>query len=283
MGEIAQQESFVKDSLIHFITQNVPDADLSLIDDIVLSYVISILEEVGEEAAPAPDVESFIEMMGGYVPEFAQIDPEKVCAWVVEVGLGRTDKDSENDYSEEKENLNLSLSDMLPQAAPKTVPRSRTNSECWEGAESSTRRAVLDCDEYAEQCRVLHEMFPNSCAMEIKHCVSIANGDLERATATLLHRREQGQALAPAALSAAARQPLCDDHEMKNRIIARYSYVDKNSENREHRPVAPRVEPRKMVRYRDNRIVSLRGERYTDVTLTGSEDEILKKPKKPGS
>lgn len=45
----------------------------------------------------------------------------------------------------------------------------------------------------------------------------------------------------------------------------RYSYVDQN-EVREHRPVIPKklAEPKKLIRYRDNKIVSLKGERYTD-------------------
>lgn len=59
----------------------------------------------------------------------------------------------------------------------------------------------------------------------------------------------------------------------------RYSYVDKNAENKEYKPVIPKVEPKKLVRYRDNKIVSLKGERYTDVRR--DEEAELKKPKKP--
>lgn len=55
----------------------------------------------------------------------------------------------------------------------------------------------------------------------------------------------------------------------------RYSYVDQN-DTREYRPVIPKVEPKKMVRYRDNKIVSLRGERYTD-----SRDDGDGEPRKP--
>ncbi|KPI96415.1 CUE domain-containing protein 2 [Papilio xuthus] len=74
--------------------------------------------------------------------------------------------------------------------------------------------------------------------------------------------------------------PLCDDNELKSRIIARYSYVDKNSDTKEHKPLAPKIEPKKMVRYRDNKIVSLKGERYTEVPKSGIDEEQLKKPKK---
>lgn len=46
---------------------------------------------------------------------------------------------------------------------------------------------------------------------------------------------------------------------------SRYSYVDQN-DTREYRPVIPKklAEPKKLIRYRDNKIVSLKGERYTD-------------------
>ena len=62
-------------------------------------------------------------------------------------------------------------------------------------------------------------------------------------------------------------------------LLFRYSYVDKNAESKEYKPVVPKVEPKKLVRYRDNKIVSLKGERYTEVRC--DEEAELKKPKKP--
>lgn len=47
---IADQESTIKDSLFEFVRYHIPDADLSLIDDIVLSYVIAFLEDVGSDS-----------------------------------------------------------------------------------------------------------------------------------------------------------------------------------------------------------------------------------------
>ncbi|XP_045457966.1 CUE domain-containing protein 2 [Melitaea cinxia] len=281
MSAIADQECHVKESLFQFIEKNIPSADVSAIDDIVLAYVISILEAASQD--PCFDVEGFIEMMAAYIPKFAVIDPGLVCSWILELEaeVSRQDESdtmSNNDDSSgsDKISLNLqSLSDMLPTVTK--TSRSHSNSESSEGNE---RRSFLDGEEYAEQCRVLHEMFPNTCAMEIKHCVSIACGDPERAAATLLHRREHGQALSAVALHAAARAPLCDDREIKSRIIARYSYVDKNSDTKEHKPLAPKIEPKKMVRYRDNKIVSLKGERYTEVPKSGVDEENVKKPKK---
>ncbi|XP_037300637.1 CUE domain-containing protein 2 [Manduca sexta] len=120
MSAIAQQESLVKESLFQFITKNVPSADLSVIDEIVLSYVISILEEASQD--PCFDVEGFIEMMAAYVPEFARIDPGQVCSWVLELEAEcsrREDTDSISNHddsaSSDKISLTLqSLSDMLP-------------------------------------------------------------------------------------------------------------------------------------------------------------------------
>lgn len=64
-------------------------------------------------------------------------------------------------------------------------------------------------------------------------------------------------------------------------LCFRYSYVDKE-DHREYKPVAPKVEPKKLIRYRDNKIVSLKGERYTEVSRRGGDEETeLKKPKKP--
>lgn len=50
MSAIAQQESLIKESLFHFIKKNVPTANLSVIDDIALSYVISILEIASQDS-----------------------------------------------------------------------------------------------------------------------------------------------------------------------------------------------------------------------------------------
>lgn len=286
MSSIAQQKVLVKEGLFQFITKHIPSADLNVIDDIVLTYVISILEEASQD--PCFDVEGFIEMMSAYVPQFGHIDAGLVCTWVLELEAELNQRDdtdslSNNDDSASSDRLSLTLqnlSEMLPPMTKNSSSRSHSNSESSESVEGN-RRPLLEEDVHAEQCKALAEMFPNTCAMEIKHCVSIGHGDVERAAATLLHRREQGQSLSAAALHSAARTtPLCDDSELKNRIIARYSYVDKNADQKEHKPLAPKIEPKKMVRYRDNKIVSFKGERYTEVPKSGVDEENLKKPKK---
>ncbi|CAG9576901.1 unnamed protein product [Danaus chrysippus] len=284
MSAIARQESHVKESLFQFIEKNIPSADVSAIDDIVLAYVISILEEASQD--PCFDVEGFIEMMSAYIPKFATIEPGMVCSWVLELEAELTRRDgsdtmSNHDDSTGSDKISLTLqrmSEMLPSVPTKNNRSSSRSHSTSESSEGADRRSSIIEEEYSEQCRALHEMFPNTCAMEIKHCVSIACGDAERAAATLLHRREQGHALT--SLHSTRHTTLCDDSELKNRIIARYSYVDKNSDTKEHKPLAPKFEPKKMVRYRDNKIVSLKGERFTEVPKSGMDEENLKKQKK---
>lgn len=119
----------------------------------------------------------------------------------------------------------------------------------------------------------------------MKHCLTIASGDIERATQILIDRQENGQCLnSNNTLTlhlSNNKTTKIDDAELKNRIIERYSYVDKDSFIKEHRPVPPKVEPKKLVRYRDNKIVSLKGERFTEVKKGEDVDDVsLKKNKK---
>jgi hypothetical protein len=59
----------------------------SSIDEIVLSYVVSILEDLGTETSveEAFDVEGFCEMMAAYFPEFSTIHHAAVCQWMFEL------------------------------------------------------------------------------------------------------------------------------------------------------------------------------------------------------
>ncbi|XP_053688185.1 CUE domain-containing protein 2-A [Sabethes cyaneus] len=294
MSNIAQQHDLVKDSLFKFINAHIPDADLSIVDDIVLSYVISILEEASQD--PCFDVEGFIEMMSAYFNDFANIEPATVCSWIFQL---ENQLSTKQDVPGEVHNLSLnslSLADILPEeklrgrqtslleletaangvAHPKRVQHLSETSDA--GSTDSS-----NCDLFSEECEVLQEMFPESSLIEVKHCILIANGDVDRATQILLHRQEAGQSLKgnPSNMQTSKTLPQIDETELKNRIISRYSYVDKE-DHREYKPVAPKVEPKKLIRYRDNKIVSLKGERYTEVSRRGGDEETeLKKPKKP--
>lgn len=76
------------------------------------------------------------------------------------------------------------------------------------------------CDFFAEECAALQEIFPESSILEIKHCITIANGDIDRATQIILDREEKGQSLT-GTLTSCPKGPKIDDNELKNRIISR--------------------------------------------------------------
>ncbi|XP_055585802.1 CUE domain-containing protein 2 isoform X3 [Uranotaenia lowii] len=299
MTNIAQQHDIVKNSLFQFISSHIPGADLNIVDDIVLSYVISILEEASQD--PCFDVEGFIEMMSAYFSDFSNIEPATVCAWIFQLESQLSEKSTGKTSVGDVQNLSLNslcLADILPEEKLRGRQSSISEGEpAANGSACNPQKRVQhlsetsdagstdssNCDLFSEECEVLQEMFPESSLIEVKHCILIANGDVDRATQILLHRQEAGQSLKgnPNNLQTNKAIPQIDETEVKNRIISRYSYVDKE-DHREYKPIAPKVEPKKMIRYRDNKIVSLKGERYTEVSRRGGDDETeLKKPKKP--
>ena len=85
---------------------------------------------------------------------------------------------------------------------------------------------------------------------------------------------------------------------MKKKIIEKYSYIDQDDDQREHRPPPPKdvsflpksleyeetfskffllQQPKKMVRYLDNKVVSVKGERYTEIKEDADGKEDVKK------
>lgn len=171
------------------------------------------------------------------------------------------------------------MSDIIPESKLRT----KSNSECNDGKDdlfsdiNNSNENLTTCDFFVDESVALQEMFPESSALEIKHCIAIANGDIDQAIQMILDREEKGESLT-GSLTSNHPKPKVDDNELKNRIISRYSYVDRSTENKEYKPVVPKIEPKKMIRYRDNKIVSLRGERYTEVHK--GEEVELRKPKK---
>lgn len=80
-----------------------------------------------------------------------------------------------------------------------------------------------NCDVYTEECDALQEMFPESTYIEIKYCMTIANGDIERASQILIHRQETGQSLHGTKNAHGNKHHAkVDEKDIKNRIIERF-------------------------------------------------------------
>lgn len=278
---IAGQEKEIKESLLNFVKTHIPDADLSLIDDIILSYAVGMLENISSD--PVFDVEEFCEIMTGYFPKFEAINHAIVCQWMFELVAK---------LNSPKSNEKTAIMDIsLPEILPLKKQKSQTNIEETDlpkrvhklSEMSDSGSTDSSCCDFTEEIDILQEMFPLVCLIEVKHCLTIAAGDLERATQILIDRQESGQSLsANNVLAVPVAKTKINDAELKNRIIERYSYIDKDAFAKEHRPVAPKVEPKKLVRYRDNKIVSLKGERFTEVKKGEEIDDITLKKNKKG-
>lgn len=82
-----------------------------------------------------------------------------------------------------------------------------------------------NCDLFLDYDR-LQEMFPESTSMEIKYCLSIANGDVESARQIIIHRQESGQSFHNTTRNI-NKHPTkkVDEKELKNRIIERYENI----------------------------------------------------------
>jgi len=67
--------------------------------------------------------------------------------------------------------------------------------------------------------------------------------------------------------------PVQDEATVKKKIMETYGFVDKETDLRYHRPnLSKKGEDKKMTRYRDGKIVSTKGERFSQVTKEESEE-----------
>ncbi|XP_060246623.1 CUE domain-containing protein 2 isoform X6 [Meriones unguiculatus] len=68
-------ERIVSSALLAFVQTHLPEADLSGLDEVIFSYVLGVLEDLGPSGPSEEnfDMEAFTEMMEAYVPGFAHI------------------------------------------------------------------------------------------------------------------------------------------------------------------------------------------------------------------
>lgn len=70
----AEHEETIKKSLFEFMKQYIPNAEFDLIDEIVLSYVVAILEDAGSD--PVFDVEGTWDLLKNYI-----VKKKKFIGW----------------------------------------------------------------------------------------------------------------------------------------------------------------------------------------------------------
>ncbi|CAL4082404.1 unnamed protein product, partial [Meganyctiphanes norvegica] len=119
--------------------------------------------------------------------------------------------------------------------------------------------------------------FPSSSSLGL-HCIAITNIRIDFMVTIILQQfffGSSGVLKISKALGAKGNKKIVTDKDLRNSMLNRYGFVDNDDDKRDHRPVAPKWEGKKLVRYRDNKVVSLKGERYTE--LKKEESDEMKK------
>ncbi|KAG1687951.1 CUE domain-containing protein 2 [Nymphon striatum] len=269
-GGASDQENLVQKSLTKFLCENLADFDLSLIDDILIDYIVNVIKEdfdcgLSEDES---NLESLIEMLDSYIPGVANLARSVVEDWIINLSqdlCSDSPKISSGFYPvvTMKEAMQTNHAHV-----PVTQDEEVQNSEI-------TENSITDENDHKE-IAILTEMFPTSCHLEISHCLNLSNGDVEKAAQLILHREEIDDSINSSSHSNMNRNchgnELLDDKRVKDSIIAKYSYVDSAEDVKEHRPIVPKTAPKKLIRYRENKIVSLKGERFSDVKKNETDE-----------
>ncbi|CAH1269149.1 CUEDC2 [Branchiostoma lanceolatum] len=278
-------QDLVKQELTNFMQTHLGGGSLDCVDEIVLQYMTGVLEDLGtpDSSEDSFDVDQFVEMMDAYQPGFGQIDSIQVCEWMFNLAGKLTQaREKENtpppsrsctDDSTKLPKTNLSTKRPEAGQGNTRLDEERTSQQQDETEEAAEEERDSLREEFEGQVRLLCEMFPSCASLEAQHCLVVANGDMEHAVQLVMERQQSGecmQAYQPGKKRQALRSK--DDGHLKKDIIAKYSYVDVDDDTREHRPIAPKSEPKKLVRYLDSQVVSKKGERYTEVKSSETED-----------
>nr|XP_014425557.1 CUE domain-containing protein 2 [Pelodiscus sinensis] len=291
-------ERIIRDSLMCFIQSHIPAADLSGMDDVVFSYIASVLEEL---SSPEPseenfDMDTFVEMMEAFVPGFAEIDSGSVCEMMFALSARLSE-------ARRRERVCQTAVESASRAPAEELEQSK---EQRAGAsEEAAEGAVAQVD-------LLLEMFPACTLQQAQTALAMALGSLDEAVQFLVEEKtgpgaapvkvgawQQGwgpegamqQGITPAATQVLTSGRGCGDlHAPRppqkpsqqllplctaafaGLVCFRYMMVDSAEDQKTHSPVPPKEAPKKLIRYIDNQVVSTRGERYTDLKKPESEE-----------
>lgn len=261
----------IHNALHEFIQTYIPDADLSTLDDVILSYITGVLEDLGSQQSVEEnfDVEVFAEMLEAYIPGFADIDSVKVCEMMFslasKLATARTSAGDENDVPKERTTDMTLKTDKMP-----NEPQPGIETQCLK-TQTEGATAKLPASEWEAQEQHLLEMFPKCSLSEARSALSIAKGDMEEAVRLIIEGDVQ---LSPCPLNVNHGKNISSqaDQKLKESILEKYMLVDREDDNKTHRPVPPKDAPKKLVRYHGNQVVTTKGERYQLVKKNETED-----------
>ncbi|XP_004631536.2 CUE domain-containing protein 2 isoform X3 [Octodon degus] len=253
-GASMEPERIVGTALLTFVQAHLPEADVSGLDEVIFSYVLGVLEDLGPSGPSEEnfDMEAFTEMMEAYVPGFAHIPRGTV--------------------GDMMQKLSGQLSDARNKD-PLQPPEKLKEETCSSVAARDTQDKAAAPEELLPGVDVLLEVFPSCSVEQAQWALAKARGDLEEAVQMLVEGKEEG----PSAWDGPSQDlPRClrgpQKDELKSFILQKYMMVDSAEDRKTHRPVAPKEAPKKLIRYIDNQVVSTKGERFKDVRNPEAEE-----------
>ncbi|XP_071985585.1 CUE domain-containing protein 2 isoform X1 [Engystomops pustulosus] len=251
-------EKIIRDALTDFIQSHIPDADLSAMDEVFFSYVTGVLEELGSPDSFEEDfdMETFMEMLEGYIPGFADIGSEKVYEMMFELSGRLSEARNKENCFPETSKISLTTESGVVE------PKENRLHVAYEGAEAQEKG---DTENNVE---VLLEMFPACTLRQAEQVLSMAKGNLEDAVQIIMDREVTlDDPPEPQVLQKATKK-----EDLKEFILQKYMLVDDEDDKKTHRPLMPKEAPKKLIRYIDNQVVSTKGERYKDIKKPESDE-----------
>ncbi|NWX89391.1 CUE2A protein, partial [Nothoprocta ornata] len=264
-------ERIIRDTLTHFIQSHIPAADLSAMDDVVFSYITSVLEELGspESSEETFDMDTFVEMMEAYIPGFAEIHSGDVCEMMFSLSerLGEA-RNEEKPGQKAAESRSEATSEDLTQGQEPAAGACNRKHLC-----TLTAGAGLQEDsDLKDGVELLLEMFPACTVGQAEKALSMALGNLEEAVQLIVEEKVETGPAVECAKELARPRRTPNHEELKQVILQKYMMVDSAEDQKTHRPAPPKEAPKKLIRYIDNQVVSTKGERYKDIKKPESEE-----------
>ncbi|KAK7108243.1 CUE domain-containing protein 2-A-like [Littorina saxatilis] len=281
--ELNHKEELVRKALENLLTQHSLTEAISAIDEIVLNYVLGVLECLDcEDVSQEEDVEPFAETMEAYLPGFVVVAMTEVGNWMMstlKVISQHQDSDGklpshtpEPSFLQNGSTLTTKTSQSHNRHSTQTRShqRRRSSSEDDSGACGDKRVVIVQCVD-SDSIAVLRELCPAASGVELQHCLHMSGGDVEEAACLLLFRQESGTAITVKTESRPRKKYSANgscphnDESLKDSILAKYSFVDTSEDKTEHRPELFTKEQKKLIRYREGQVVSTKGERFSEI------------------
>lgn len=259
-------QKIIHDALYDFVNSHIPHADLSTLDDVLLSYITGVLEDLGSQSGVEEnfDVEVFVEMLEAYIPGFSDINSVQVCEMMFNLASKLASARNSESFEEKSGEWNGPLTTVSVHEA--SGQKVHSHSSQAEGATAKT-----SISEWDEQEQHLLEMFPKCSVTEARSALSIAKGDMEEAVRLIIEGDVQVHSPLPST-NQGKNISVQADEKLKASILEKYMLVDSEEDKKIHRPVIPKDAPKKLVRYHGNQVVTTKGERYHLVKKDESED-----------